>query len=273
MESTEITQGAQPKENQTTNQTKYTEEEKTLAEQFNVEPKTIRVLNEYMKEQQRSDKSPQQPTEQPERTSTGILHLDWLLSQHSTLETKAAIHACLHICRQNHKLANDIEAVIRPDLQPFIEGKRSDPELDTDCDILPMIEWLSLLCGFEAVSRQANMDSKVRPSTETTEKSQSERYCKLSNASPALRGLVQWLLERTHTEKLAAVLLWELITKESEYKKEEMYVSKFGIGNDISKDWQEDILLASQNSELLKQLSPEDIAITAFTAALIPMSV
>jgi len=210
-----------------------------------------------------------QPAEQKEQPTTGIPHLDWLLGQRISFETEAAIYACLHICRQNPKLANAIEAVIRPDIQPFIEGKRHDPELDTECDILPMIEWLSLLCGFEAASRQPEQLSKV--SMFIDEQFQSEKRCTEDKAGPELKGIVRWLLNRNHTEKLTAVLIWQLLSKESEYKKEEMYQGS--ISNDIDKYYQNEILLASQNSELLKQFSPEDIAVTAFTAALIPISV
>lgn len=116
--------------------------------------KCVETLQSTKKQTSAPDTEPkeenQEATISTEQPTTGVSHLNWLLIENSTLETKAAIYTCLHICRQNPKLAGDIEAMIFNDLKPFIEGKRDDPKMDTECDIMPAIEWLSILCGFEA---------------------------------------------------------------------------------------------------------------------------
>jgi len=199
------------------------------------------------------------------KPTTGIPLLDWLLTERSHVATEAAIYAALHICQQNPKLASAMEAVLRSELQPLIDGERSLAGFDAECDILPAVEWLDLLCGFEtgsgAQSKQANEGTAL----------ETERHCTEEKAGPELKAVVHWLLKRNHTEKLAAVLASQLIRIEHIYQDEQFYQGD--IGNDIDKDWENDIRVASGNEEFLKQLSPEDVTVTILAAALIPIPV
>lgn len=94
-----------------------------------------------------------------------------------------------------------------------------------------------------------------------------KRRCTEEKAAPELKAVVQWLLKRNYMEKLAAVLVSQLLDKEPIYKTVQLYQGD--LGNDIGKDWESDILFASQHQEFLCKLSAEDIAVSAFTAALI----
>jgi hypothetical protein len=83
--------------------------------------------------------------------------------------------------------------------------------------------------------------------------------------------LQSWLSKRNYSEKLTTILLWQLINKEHIYKTEGY--CKSDIGNDYYKQFEQEIVNASQDEEYLEKAEPEEIAITGLATGLLSLSV
>ncbi len=255
--------GAQPKNNQTP----FTEQEKQLAAKYKVEPKLVRLLNEIVGHQrsEKLSKGQKEPTQESEQPSTGIPQLDRLIEE-SILQSQAMAYTCLEIQRIEPKIGQRIKAALQYWVNLCRRGELLK-EYDVECDILPALKWINFAEGFQVAGDR--MD-KVNPADQPNTY---ERHCTEDKAGPGLKNVVSWMLKRSHTEKVAAVLLWELISKEFKLANEGLYKDRTGVGNDLMKDWQHDITITSQDPNFLRQLNPDEIAIINYTAALITLSV
>lgn len=83
-----------------------------------------------------------------------------------------------------------------------------------------------------------------------------------------ITALRNWLSKRTYSEKLMAVLLWQLSNKDYVWA-DEGYCKKH-FGHNLSVEYEQAVVNASQDKKYLSQADPEEIVVTAMTAALLP---
>ena len=98
----------------------------------------------------------------------------------------------------------------------------------------------------------------------------SERSILPSEAPGDLRikTLKEWMQRRTYAEKLAAVALWQLISNESDFEKPDN-----DIGNRFANQWEDEVTAASADPDYLHKADPEEVAVTAAVAMMIPWQV
>jgi hypothetical protein len=112
-----------------------------------------------------------------------------------------------------------------------------------------------------------------------TQEQQSKATPKEQAKTKGERGLQiikHWMAERTFTEKLTAVLLWQLNNKESCFEGPDRKLP-----NELFLDWEEEIIQASENPAKMMadhdgfgdETRAEIIAVTMKCATWIPMSV
>lgn len=97
-----------------------------------------------------------------------------------------------------------------------------------------------------------------------------------TQGNPGLRTIKQWLSNRTYSEKLCAILMWQLINKASTFDEPDD-----DIGNRTFSKWEEEIIEASgdikklvhDNSGLSEESVTELVAVTSTAATWIPMEV
>ncbi|MDI9433676.1 MAG: hypothetical protein QM570_18330 [Planctomycetota bacterium] len=90
------------------------------------------------------------------------------------------------------------------------------------------------------------------PTTEEAEVTTPERRCRLDKAGPSLKAVVAWLLERTPREKLCAVTLSNLILGEVQQNLYNAGRYEGNIGEDLLRDWREDIEAMTTDAEPIK---------------------
>jgi hypothetical protein len=93
------------------------------------------------------------------------------------------------------------------------------------------------------------------------------RQCTLDKAHPELKQVVGWMLAQPFRVRLAAILMNALLLHETSIKEDGQY--KGDIGNDIIKDWENDVLLAAGNAEYLNSVGGIEAALVGYTAALV----
>jgi len=85
---------------------------------------------------------------------------------------------------------------------------------------------------------------------------------------PALKTIKRWLSKRTFQEKLTAVLLAELLEKESEFDEPDKK-----IGNETLRRWRYEVIRASGDTEYLENADRDEIAVTSSVNVMLPWNV
>lgn len=266
----------------------FTDEEKQLAEKYKVEPKLVRMiaeiveerlkrLNECIEQLQILNKNiderlaaPEETTSEPEQEdessegdkqepTTGIPQLDKFIKE-ATYESQAMSYCCLDLCQRDESLGDRITTVLESSVRLLLEDKvleRADFKgADFECDIAPATKWLRFVDGFQAglkSTQSVDQPASTEPKPE---------------GDPTLFAVKKWLNKRSYAEKLTAVLVGKLIEVESIYEEPDNL-----IGNNFSKQFEDEVLEASMNEMYLKQAPPDEIAVSAFVLALMPVRV
>jgi hypothetical protein len=85
---------------------------------------------------------------------------------------------------------------------------------------------------------------------------------------PLLKTIKRWVSKRSYNEKLATVLLWQLVSKEGEFKEPDNT-----IGNTLLREWEDEVVRASGDPDYLEQAPAEEVAVTTAAATMIPWCV
>lgn len=81
---------------------------------------------------------------------------------------------------------------------------------------------------------------------------------------PNLKTIKRWFTQRSYTDRLTGVLLWQLINKEHTFEKPDR-----SIGNDYFKQWEDEIIERAGDPEYLENAPADEAAVTATTAIMI----
>lgn len=236
----------------------WTERIKQLADQFNVEEKTVRLITEVVRLQRagpNNGKEPQTPTgtNQARRSE---LKLDGSglasLIEGSHLEVLAGVLAGIEFA-QNKEFAGKIAGMLKSKFDFLNEGltpgnAAQKHGLDLELDVLPALQWLRFLDGY-----------KTSMLSEADEESVGE---------PILKPIKKWLSERTYTEKLSAVLISQLLMVESMYEKPDDE-----IGDNLLDQWQREIIETLSNPGYTQKADPIEMAVSGFLVSLFPVRV
>ena len=205
-----------------------------------------------------------QTVERSEENTTGVPELDRMITE-SLLEDATALYVGIEIERSNPKLAARIQAFIRNFLPEFFEQLRpqkikEDESADVELDIMPASMWLRFLDGFKAATSSETGVDKAEAQEDKSESAE--------KGDPNLRTIKRWMQQTTYRERLTAILLLELLQKETEFDKPDN-----SIGNDLISQWRTEIIDAGGNSEFFSKTDAEEIAVTSATAMMIPWKV
>ena len=115
---------------------------------------------------------------------------------------------------------------------------------------MPVVEWRAMVDGFQA-------------SVEGTSSEAPEPEGDLH-----LETIKRWLSKRSYSEKLTAVLMWQLVTKESAFEKPDN-----SIGNDFFHQWEDEIVTNSGDPKYLENAPVDEAAVTSATTIMLPWKV
>ena len=296
------------KTEQRSEETEFAEREVELAEKFGVEPKTVRLLRQVVDaleysadkgedalvkllakrfnltiekvrnlgsltsallEHMLKDQADKKPQPEVAENTTGIPGLDMMIVN-APYCTATAIYAGIELSRSSPELGARIQDFVHGLMPEFFEnpqpqrtGIEGGENLDMECDVLPAVQWLRFLDGYKA----AMLSETDLPYDEKSKKAESDatEAGQESIGDPNLRTIKRWLKQRTHREKLAAILMLELLQKEGEFNKPDD-----NAGNDLIALWRTEIIDASGDPEYLNNADPDEAAVTAAVAMMIP---
>jgi len=86
----------------------------------------------------------------------------------------------------------------------------------------------------------------------------------LDKASAEFRWMVEWLKACSPEQRLAAIVVSELLCSETDFKEEGMYEGR--VGNDVLNDWGEEIAEFADDPRHFK--NPQDRQVAAYVAKL-----
>lgn len=202
------------------------------------------------------------PKEPQAENTTGIPSLDGMIDN-APYSTATAVYAGIELGRNNPELGKKIQAFVQGLMPEFFEnthaqktGSKGGENLDIECDVLPAIQWLRFIDGFKA----------AMPSETTNDRAKSEtvKPVQESGGDPVLQTIKNWLGRRTYSDKLTAILSWQLINKEGEFDKSDEY-----IGNNYYRQWEQEIIKKSGDPEYLNNAEADEVAVTATTAMML----
>lgn len=128
-----------------TTQNQFTDDEKQLAERYQVEPKLCRLISEIVSERAETT---EQPEPEAKKIRTGNEALDELIES-ASYEGTALAHGCLELYAADQSLGEKIREKLDSIFEDILlsQGK-SGSDLDLECDVLPAIKWGKFLQGY-----------------------------------------------------------------------------------------------------------------------------
>jgi hypothetical protein len=160
-----------------------------------------------------------QPSHQAQsEPTTGIAGLDKLL-QSADYEVPAAVLACLRASRRNADLGNRIEGFLASYLSEF-QGREVPKGLDTECEALRALQWLSFMDGSESLRLPSAGNLPDRSTTDLSApgacldltEEEAAQLREDYEECPYLEEIVNWLLGCSFETKLSYVLTWYMIS-------------------------------------------------------------
>lgn len=198
--------------------------------------------------------------------TTGIPRLDAMIRKGSWAEL-GSMYGCLALARHDSQLGDKMLALLRSQLRVFFKDPRPEKDsdgdlLDAECEVMPVVEWLAMVDGLKAAGRKqsaiAGETSMVDTSSDETE----------PEGDPHVKTIKRWLQNRSYSEKLAAVILWQLTSKECHLEEPDNR-----IGNTLFRQWEKEVVTKSGDSEYLESAPADEVAVTAATTIMLPWHV
>jgi len=206
------------------------------------------------------------------KQSIGLFRLDELIKE-ADFVSQAMSYACLEICQQNKELGDKMVEVLRTKLKP-ISAEDYPAEADFKSDIVPAVKWLVFLGGFRTGCCGlfgASEDGRTGQAEETKYDQAKKDNRKLN---PSLGIVRKWLSTLTYREKLAIALSWQLLNKEDEFintaHRDRCYEDD-KVGNELLQQCTQAVTAANQDDDYVKMADSLELAVTAFTSALLPI--
>lgn len=140
--------------------------------------------------------------------------------------------------------------------RPDNAARKIYDSIDLETDLEPAIEWLRFRDGLTALNPEGpqQMDSNIAVKPELA-----------GIGDPVLQTIKRYLGRVSFQEKLTAVLLWQLINKETEFEKPD----KGKIGNDYYRQWQDDIIKTCGDPKYLEGTDPDEAQVAGVCAMML----